>query len=48
MKIILKQDADELGLEGDIVGVTRGYARNFLIPKGIAVEASPQNIKAYQ
>jgi len=48
MKIILKQDADGLGLEGDIVGVTRGYARNFLIPKGIAVEASPQNIKAFQ
>jgi large subunit ribosomal protein L9 len=35
----------DLGLEGDIVEVAKGYARNFLIPKGIALEANEQNIK---
>jgi large subunit ribosomal protein L9 len=45
MKIILRQDVDDLGLEGDIVNVAKGYARNYLIPKGIGLEASPQNIK---
>ena len=45
MEIILRQDVDELGLEGDIVNVAKGYARNYLIPKDIALEAIPQNIK---
>jgi large subunit ribosomal protein L9 len=45
MEVILRQDVDGLGLEGDIVNVAKGYARNYLIPKGRAVEASPQNIK---
>jgi len=45
MKIILRQDMDELGLEGDIVEVTDGYARNYLFPKKIALEANKQNIK---
>ncbi len=45
MEIILRQDVDELGLEGDIVNVANGYARNYLIPKDIALEAIPQNIK---
>ncbi|MFH1243629.1 MAG: 50S ribosomal protein L9 [Pseudomonadota bacterium] len=48
MKIILRQDVDELGLEGDVVNVAQGYARNYLIPKSIAVEASAQNMKAFQ
>ena len=48
MKIILRQDVDELGLEGDIVEVAAGYGRNYLIPKGFAFEASPQNIKALE
>jgi large subunit ribosomal protein L9 len=48
MKIILRQDVDELGLEGDVVGVAKGYARNYLIPKSIAVEATSQNVKAFQ
>jgi large subunit ribosomal protein L9 len=48
MKIILQKDVDELGFEGDIIEVARGYARNYLIPKGIAVEATPQNIKAFE
>ncbi len=45
MKIILRQDMDALGLEGDIVDVAHGYARNYLVPKGIALEANKQNIK---
>lgn len=45
MKIILKQNIHDLGLEGDIVDVAKGYARNYLIPKGIALEANKQNIK---
>lgn len=45
MEIILRQDVDELGLEGDIVNVAKGYARNYLIPKDMALEAVPQNIK---
>lgn len=45
MKIILKQDVDSLGLEGQIFEVKNGYARNYLIPKGFALEATNQNIK---
>lgn len=48
MKIILTQDIHELGLEGDIVDVAKGYARNYLIPKGIAMEATEQNMKLLQ
>lgn len=48
MKIILRQDVDKLGLEGDIVSVANGYARNYLIPQNIALEASPQNMKALE
>ena len=45
MKIILRQDMDELGLEGTIVNVKEGYARNYLIPKGFALAADSRNIK---
>ena len=48
MKIILKEDMDTLGLEGDVVDVAKGYARNYLIPKGIALEANTQNIKLFE
>lgn len=48
MEIILQQDLDELGLEGDIVNVAKGFARNYLIPKGFGLEATPQNIKALE
>ncbi len=48
MKVILQRDWEDLGLEGDIIEVARGYARNYLIPKGIAVEAIPPNIKAFE
>jgi len=45
MKVILKADMDSLGLEGSMVNVAKGYARNYLIPKGFAVEVTDQNIK---
>ena len=48
MRIILQKDVTELGLEGDIVNVSNGYARNYLIPKGFGLEASPQNIKTLE
>ncbi|MGD9161836.1 MAG: 50S ribosomal protein L9 [Desulfobacteraceae bacterium] len=45
MKVILTTEMASLGLEGDTVNVANGYARNYLIPKGFALEASTQNIK---
>lgn len=45
MKIILRQDYEPLGKTGDIVTVKDGYARNFLIPKKVAVTATPKNMK---
>ena len=45
MKVILKQDVDKLGRVGDVVKVAPGYGRNFLIPRQIAVEATPGNLK---
>ena len=48
MEVILRKDSDKLGLEGEVVNVTKGYARNYLIPKGIAFEASSQNLKAFE
>lgn len=48
MKIILIQDFESLGYEGDVMDVARGYARNYLIPKGLAVEASNANLKALE
>ena len=41
MKIVLRSDVDALGKKGDIVDVADGYARNFLIPKGQAIVATP-------
>ncbi|MBM4157724.1 MAG: 50S ribosomal protein L9 [Ignavibacteria bacterium] len=48
MKIILIKDFELLGNEGDIKDVKSGYARNYLIPNGIALAATPSNIKSYQ
>jgi large subunit ribosomal protein L9 len=45
MKVILKTEVEPLGFEGDIVTVANGYARNHLIPKGFALEATTQNVK---
>lgn len=45
MKVILKENIETLGNIGDIVKVAPGYARNYLIPKGYAVEATTRNAK---
>ena len=46
MKVILKENVEHLGHIGDIVKVAPGYARNFLLPKGFAIEATEKNAKA--
>ena len=48
MEIILKQDVENLGLEFDTVNVNPGYARNFLLPQGIALLATPKNKAALE
>jgi large subunit ribosomal protein L9 len=47
MKIILKQDFDTLGQKNDILTVKTGYARNYLIPKGYAVQATESAVKVH-
>ena len=46
MKVILKENLENLGHIGDIVKVAPGYARNFLLPRGFAIEATVKNAKA--
>lgn len=48
MKVILKENVEHLGHIGDIVKVAPGYARNFLLPKGLAIEATEKNAKALE
>jgi large subunit ribosomal protein L9 len=45
MKLILREHVDNLGSRGDVVNVARGYARNYLLPKGLAWEATPGHRK---
>lgn len=45
MKVILKQDVKDLGQEGEVKDVSRGYARNYLIPRGLAMEATKGALK---
>ena len=44
MKIILLQDEKKLGKKGDIIDASEGYARNYILPKKIGVEATPKNL----
>lgn len=44
MKIILLQDEKKLGKKGDIIEASEGYARNYILPKKIGVEATPKNL----
>jgi large subunit ribosomal protein L9 len=48
VNVILKDNVEALGKAGDMVKVSDGYARNFLIPKGLAVEASSRNLNVLQ
>ena len=43
MEIILREDIEKLGIRGDVVKVAAGYARNFLLPRRLAVEATGSN-----
>lgn len=43
MEVLLREDVDNLGILGDVVEVADGYARNYLLPKGIAVPATEEN-----
>lgn len=45
IKVVLQKDVDTLGHGGDVVRVRPGYARNFLLPRGLAVPATPANLK---
>lgn len=45
VKVILRQDLEALGAAGDIVSVRPGYARNYLLPRGFAYEATARNVK---
>ena len=45
MQIILQEDVEKLGTRGEVVEVAAGYARNYLLPHKLALEASPANIK---
>lgn len=48
MKVLLKEDVKTLGVAGSMVSVAPGYARNYLIPKGLAIEASTKNIRRFE
>ena len=48
MKVVLREHVEHLGDRGEIVSVAAGYARNFLIPKRLAVEATPGNLKVIE
>lgn len=48
MKVILKEDIKKIGKMGQIVDVADGFARNYLVPKGLAVEANTQNIRSIE
>ncbi|MGH3441616.1 MAG: 50S ribosomal protein L9 [Nitriliruptorales bacterium] len=45
MKVILKEEVDNVGLPGDVVDVANGYGRNFLLPRGLAIKATPGALK---
>ena len=48
MKLILRADVENLGILGDVVEVKPGYGRNFLLPQGLAMVASPANLKVFE
>lgn len=48
MKVILREDVSNLGTAGTILSVADGYARNYLIPRNVAVPATSNNLKAFE
>lgn len=48
MKIILLKDVKDIGKEGDLVNSKDGFARNFLFPRNLAIEATPANLKKWE
>lgn len=48
MKVILKENVDSMGYVGDVVEVNRGYARNYLFPRGLAIEYTSGNLKSIE
>ena len=48
MKVILKQDVAKVGKKGELIEVSDGYGRNFLVGRGLADEATPGKVREYQ
>jgi large subunit ribosomal protein L9 len=48
MNVILREEVDNLGNAGEVVTVKAGYARNYLLPRGLAVRADNRNVKAFE
>ncbi len=48
MKLLLQRNIDKLGKIGDVVNVAPGYGRNFLLPQGLAVEITPDNLHRFE
>lgn len=48
MKVVLTQDVPKLGRKGEVINVSDGYARNFLIPRGLAKEATEEVLRKLQ
>lgn len=48
MKVVLRQDVDNLGDRGQVVNVAPGFARNYLFPKGLAMEATAGNLRTLE
>ena len=48
MDVILQEDVDNLGQIGDVVRVRDGYARNYLLPRGLAIAADPRNLRVLE
>ena len=45
MELLLKEDVENLGARGELVKVRAGYGRNYLLPRGLAIQATPANLK---
>lgn len=48
MRVVLRSDVEKLGTAGEVRNVAAGFARNYLIPKGLAMEATPETIRWFE